>query len=58
MPGPDFDLDSINEVYSLEFFRFSHQDIRRILPLLQLDRLVFDNRYKCAPEMAFCLILF
>ncbi|KAF8460151.1 hypothetical protein BDZ91DRAFT_833111 [Kalaharituber pfeilii] len=53
-----FCLDNISAEDCLEFFRFSREEVRLILPFLELDQVTFGGRYRPGAEAAFCLLLF
>ena len=56
--GTHFHLDNWDDERCEEFFRFTKDEIRLILPYLQLHEITFRCRIKVASETAFCLLLY
>lgn len=53
----NFSLDNIDDATCEAQLRFTKQEIRSIMPYLQLDLCPFSCRYKPSPELAFSIVL-
>lgn len=50
-------LCSLRSLRTNDISRFSKQEIRQILPFLNLDSVLWTNQYQPSSELALCLVL-